>query len=621
MLSRAYALLTVRSVDAERRVITGLATSPTPDRMGDIVEPLGVEFKNPLPLLLYHDSKQPVGLVRFKKPTAQGIEFEASIPDIASPPSLKDRVDTAWASVKAGLLKGVSIGFRSIEQAFMQETQGIRFLKSEILELSLVAVPANQDATIHTIKSLDQAHAAPGTRPISSSPGATGSPRVRSMNISEQLTAEKALLQQKSNRLQDLITAEQTNGSLETEEQTERDGLVTEVKSLTTKVGQLSALEAAQAAQAGTIALPIQRSVPAARPRAEVVNLPKGTLFTRYAMAVAAGKGSLSDTMAYAKRWQGQTPEVLEYIKATEGVAFAGSPSWGSELVNPNTLQTEFVDLLRAATIIGRVPGFRTVPFNIPIITQTGGSTFEWVGEGGSKPVGELDFTRTTMPTSKVAGIVVLTEELIRLSTPSAEETVRRDLVEQCARFLDAQFIQVGVSAGANNPASITNSVSSPAASGTDVGALLADLNTALATFDNADNNGDVVIVTTKAIARGISTLLSPLGQPAFPTMSPNGGTLLGYPVIVSNSVDAGTIVLFQPSEIFLADDGRVTLDASNQATLDMNGGSPATPTFNLWQRNCVGIRAERWIRWQKRRSDVVAVIDTAAYGPSVGSP
>jgi transglutaminase-like putative cysteine protease len=70
-----------------------------------------------------------------------------------------------------------------------------------------------------------------------------------------------------------------------------------------------------------------------------------------------------------------------------------------------------------------------------------------------------------------------------------------------------------------------------------------------------------------------------------------------------------------------LADDGRVTLDASNQATLDMMGGSPGAPTFNLWQRNCIGIRAERWIRWQKRRPTVVAVIDTAAYGPSLASP
>ena len=100
------------------------------------------------------------------------------------------------------------------------------------------------------------------------------------------------------------------------------------------------------------------------------------------------------------------------------------------------------------ATIIGRVPGLRNVPFNVPVVTQTGGSTFQWVGETGSKPVGELAFTRTTLGHNKVAGIVVLSEELVRFSNPGAEETVRRDLVEQCAKFLDETFIQVAKASG-----------------------------------------------------------------------------------------------------------------------------------------------------------------------------
>ena len=37
------------------RMITGVATTPTPDRVGDIIEPLGVRFNNPLPLLWQHD--------------------------------------------------------------------------------------------------------------------------------------------------------------------------------------------------------------------------------------------------------------------------------------------------------------------------------------------------------------------------------------------------------------------------------------------------------------------------------------------------------------------------------------------------------------------------------------
>jgi hypothetical protein len=62
-MNRAYAVLEVKSVDEDKRIITGIATTPTPDRMGDIVEPLGVKFKNPLPLLWQHRSgDKPVGL-------------------------------------------------------------------------------------------------------------------------------------------------------------------------------------------------------------------------------------------------------------------------------------------------------------------------------------------------------------------------------------------------------------------------------------------------------------------------------------------------------------------------------------------------------------------------------
>jgi hypothetical protein len=52
--------------------------------MGDIVEPLGVKFKNPMPLLHQHDSEKPVGTVKFDKPTKDGITFTAQLPVITA---------------------------------------------------------------------------------------------------------------------------------------------------------------------------------------------------------------------------------------------------------------------------------------------------------------------------------------------------------------------------------------------------------------------------------------------------------------------------------------------------------------------------------------------------------
>lgn len=153
-MNRAYSILTIKAVDAEKRTIRGTATTPRADRMGDIVEPLGVKFKNPLPLLHQHRSDQPVGSVRFDKPTEKGIEFEASLPMIEEAGPLKDRIDTAWGEVKAGLVSAVSIGFRPIEESRM-ENGGYRYIQSEVLELSLVTIPANADAVISLVRSMD----------------------------------------------------------------------------------------------------------------------------------------------------------------------------------------------------------------------------------------------------------------------------------------------------------------------------------------------------------------------------------------------------------------------------------------------------------------------------------
>jgi phage head maturation protease len=65
-------------------------------------------------------------------------------------------VDLAWDAVKAKLVRGVSIGFRALEYAFM-DGGGVRFSEVEIYELSLVTIPANASATIQTIKAMDTA--------------------------------------------------------------------------------------------------------------------------------------------------------------------------------------------------------------------------------------------------------------------------------------------------------------------------------------------------------------------------------------------------------------------------------------------------------------------------------
>jgi HK97 family phage prohead protease len=153
---RAYSILEVRAFDDDAREITGMATTPEPDRYGDVVDPLGAKFAAELPLLWQHRHDSPVGVVRFGKPTKAGIPFKASVAKLENAGQLKDQVDMAWDAVKAKLVRGVSIGFRALEYAFM-DSGGLRFTEIEIYELSLVTIPANASATIQTIKAMDSA--------------------------------------------------------------------------------------------------------------------------------------------------------------------------------------------------------------------------------------------------------------------------------------------------------------------------------------------------------------------------------------------------------------------------------------------------------------------------------
>lgn len=153
---RAHSLFTVKGVEDERRTLSGMATTPTLDRVSDVVEPAGMTQRGPVGLYLYHKHDLPVGTVTFGKPTKSGIPFTAQIPDVSEEGTVKERVNEAWHSIKYKLLQAVSIGFVPKENGYeVMKNGGIRYTNWEILELSLVGVPANPDALITSFKSCD----------------------------------------------------------------------------------------------------------------------------------------------------------------------------------------------------------------------------------------------------------------------------------------------------------------------------------------------------------------------------------------------------------------------------------------------------------------------------------
>ena len=640
-MNRAYSFLEIKAVGEEERTISGWATTPDVDRVEDVIEPLGVTFKNPLPLLWQHEHDKPIGLVQFGTPTAKGVPFTATLPKIEEEGKLRDRIEEAWQSIKSGLVRAVSIGFRSLEDERIAGSWGTRYIRTEVFELSAVTIPANASATITSIKSFDVGlPAASGKKEIpvvrlgkpagASAPVTKKLPVVpkpeegQDMKFAEQIKSFKDALAQKSARQVELMEAAEGR-TLDASESEEFDTITDEISATETHIKRLEGMEKAAIASAKPVA-----DVSGMRERSSVTvkatnPVAKGTAFTRYVIAQCRAKGNLMQAAEIAKQWT-DTPEVEQVLKAAVAAGTTTDATWAAPLVPYQQMSNDFIELLRPATLVGRMTGLRSVPFNVRIPGQTQGSTVAWVGETAPKPVSALGFADITLRFNKLAGIVVISDELARLSTPSAEAIIRGDLVAQIAQFTDDSFINPAYAAVTDvRPASVTNGVTPIAASGTDADALRTDVRAVYSSFIAANlSTAGAAWVMTSTQAMAIGMMQNPLDQNEFPGLGAEGGTFMGLPVLVSEVVPSDSngsiIVLVKQSEILLADEGGVTVDVSREASLQMNStpDNPATASTvmtSLWQNNLLGIRAERMITWRKRRPQAVAYISGANYG------
>lgn len=656
VVHRAYSVLEVKAVDAEQRTFSGMATTPTPDRVGDIVEPKGAKFSNPLALLLFHDSQLPVGSVKFGKPTSDGIPFEASIPAISEPGRLKDRVDEAWHSVKYRVIRAVSIGFRTLEDGIERlSSGGLRFTKYEVVELSLVPVPANAEATIASIKSLDAPYLAlSGTEvgrvsSTTTAAVAAGAPvKVRKGTSSmakktypEQIKDFENTRAASFARMEEIQAKASEDGRGKTdEERDEYDRLKDEVASCDKELVDLRELAKNVADTAKSVAATNASTAAQSRDTHSTVlvrerELPPGIGLARFTMAqIVARKEYRPIAEVIKSRWPSDARLMAFATKAAVPAGTTTDATWASPLADQTNLSNEFIEFLRPRTIVGRIPNLRRVPFNVRVTGQSTGAVANWVGQGRGKPVTSFSTFATTLLRTKIAAIAVITEELARDSSPSAETLVRDELARAVIERMDIDFVDPAHAAVANvNPASITNGVTPLSSAGTSEANARTDMTNILSTF--VENNVDptnLVLVMPNSLALALSLMVNSLGQASFPGISPAGGTLLGIPVVASqyaaNASGAGNMVIaLNSSDIFLADDGQVTVDASREASIEMSDAPTNrsdTPTgaslVSMYQTNSIAIRAERYINWAKVRSTAVVFMDDVNWG-SVGSP
>lgn len=464
----------------------------------------------------------------------------------------------------------------------------------------------------------------------------------------EQITAYEAKRGALVGSMDAIMSKAASEGStLDESQQQEYDGFALDVKAVDEHLARLKTMETATASTAKAVTGQSSDDGAAARTGSAIVKqepkLPPGVGMARVAKSIALGKLNGMSPVDVAKGLYGErNPVTSAVIRAAVPAGTTLSGSWAEDLVGDATsVYADFVEFLRPQTILGKfgqngVPSLRNVPFRVPLVGQTDGGDGYWVGEGKPKPVTSFDFSRTTLEPLKVANIAVVSDEVLRDSSPSAELIIRDSLAAALRERLDIDFINPAKAAAAGvSPASITNGVTPIVASGTgDADDIRTDIKALFATFiaaNNAPTFGVWIMSSTTALA--LSLMVNPLGQPEFPGISMNGGTFWGMPVIVSEYVPTvtagspaattGYVALVNAQDIYLADNGDIRIDMSREASLQMNDApttqdattGTGTSLVSLWQTNCVGFLAERSLNWAKRRTSAVALLSGVAWG------
>lgn len=123
-------------------VIEGYANTSAKDRVGDVVLPKAFEktletyLKNPV-LLANHDWNDPCGMVMTAEVTDKGLWIKAKISNT------REDIKTL---IREGCLRTFSIGYNEVDAEYDESTKTKYIKELELLEISVVTVPANTEA-------------------------------------------------------------------------------------------------------------------------------------------------------------------------------------------------------------------------------------------------------------------------------------------------------------------------------------------------------------------------------------------------------------------------------------------------------------------------------------------
>lgn len=141
----------IKASGEDVRVLDFTISTKSVDRYGDTVAPDGWKLKsykkNPVVLWMHDNSLLPVGKATNVRVEDNKLKARVEF----TPMGMLAFNDTVYQMLKDGFLSATSVGFVPLKYNFSEDPKrqlGIDFIEQELLEFSIVTVPANAEALI-----------------------------------------------------------------------------------------------------------------------------------------------------------------------------------------------------------------------------------------------------------------------------------------------------------------------------------------------------------------------------------------------------------------------------------------------------------------------------------------
>jgi HK97 family phage prohead protease len=633
--------------------MTYILSDATVDRYGDIIDPNGWQLanfkRNPI-ALFGHQGSFPIG-------TWKDIRVENGKLIAEFSPAQRgtsQRIDEIISLVEQDILRATSVGFQGLEVEPLDPKDpwgGQRYIKQELLETSIVSVPANP-AALQIAKSLSISDSTMSlvfrgqarSRDMSLNSG--GHAESQSSNrrtipvnlISQQIEARQAELNAARDQLMELVRDPEHDVDDAEALQDQIEDHETRLTSLqrTERALAIRTLDQHQPASAQQLALPAAPGQTLPMPNVSrrplgfpVKDVTPGDLLTRAMVCKFISQVSHRSVEDVLAERYGDHEATQVFTRAAVAGATTLTPGWAAELVV--LAQADFLQVLTPVSVFPRLASAGTAltfgpnagAIKIPSRTITPSIGGSFVGEGAPIPVRRLGTTSITLYPHKVGGLSVFSREIAMYSNPAIEGIIRQAIADDTSINIDALLLDAAP-VSTTRPAGLTNGVVAQTAS-TQKGylAILADLQSLTNPFYALNAGRRLSMLINPQQGQQLMFAPGPTGVP-FGWSSQFTGR---FDVIESTSVPAGSVYMIDAVD-FVSVSGAPEFEVSEVATLHMEDTAPANigtvgtppvaaaPAQSMFQTAQIAIRMLANITWAMRRPQMVQFMTGVNWAP-----